>query len=365
MRTASLLCTLLFIAFTSIRGQNDVLFHSHDGEPFRIVLNNISPPTNYQANVHLKGIFDDTLFFKAEFENGKSFQSYAILLNKGDTARYKEFSYLIGTNGVKQNMVFLGMRDIGRTTEEIVPTAPVIDTSFKINNNLLGHYCELKEGKATYFNNIPSDKNCRGAMPDENIIFMNRLMRKAQTDDDRMSIAENTLLNNCVTTQQLEAVISHISYEIEKLKLIKLAYFNITDPTNCKNLKASFRLDASKRELDDFIAHSHQYKINRGGNCTVASSENMFNLLYQQLSVYSNDFERYHILKKQYTTLCYSLNQVKTILGLFLHDREKLDAAKLLYFYCTEQKEYLNVSVLFSYKISEQELKDFIEKQGN
>ena len=43
--------------------------------------------------------------------------------------------------------------------------------------------------------------------------------------------------------------------------------------------------------------------------------------------------------------------------------REKLDASKLLYYYCVDTQNYLNISDVFSYKLTESELKDFVEKQ--
>jgi hypothetical protein len=49
---------------------------------------------------------------------------------------------------------------------------------------------------------------------------------------------------------------------------------------------------------------------------------------------------------------------------LFIHDREKTEVAKLLYFYCPEKENYLSLLDLFSYNESKNTLRNFVEKQG-
>jgi hypothetical protein len=190
-------------------------------------------------------------------------------------------------------------------------------------------------------------------------------MSKAQIEEDKFTIAENTTRNNCVNVAQLNKMLIHITYEIEKIKLIKLSYYSLTDKSNVKNLDSTFKLESSKRELASFLKNADDYKIKTGINCIVPATEGELNQLYSDLSVYNNDTERLQYLKKKYVDYCYSANQVKLILGVFLHDREKLEAAKLLYVYSTEKDNFLIISDVFSYNTTAAELKEFVAKQKN
>jgi len=357
---------ILFCLFgLFITAQNDLGLLSIDGTVFKVYINDSAVNKTAEASVLMKGIRKDTLKIKVELDNKLTSVQTLYFLEQGKPAKNTEFDYIVEVKNNQLKLVYSGTKKIVKLPDPLVPVKPVVDTSAKYRNNVLGHYLELKNGNAIYFNNIPNAGACKNPMPQSYINYLKILMSKTQVEDDKFVIAENTTRNNCVSVSQLINILSYIEYEIEKLKLIKLSYFHITDLNNRKNLDSTFKLESSKRELLSFFSKAEEYKEKTGVACTVAAKENEISDLYAKLSIYNNDTEKFTVLKKTYADFCYSVNQVKLLTGLFIHDREKIDAAKLLYFYCTEKDNFLNIADVFSYNSSIADLKEFVAKQKN
>jgi hypothetical protein len=316
-----------------------------------------------EANISISDITKDTVNIKVEFNTGGSAEGVLYLLEKGKQVKNREFNYLLTKKDKKTIFAFTGTHSIIRLPEPLIPLKPVVDTSYKLRDNVLGHYCELKASRPSYFNNIPDNNECTAPMPEIYMNYVNLLLSRAQNDYDKYLVAQNTCQNNCVSVSQLNKILLHIPYEIEKLKLIKTVYFHIADRSAAKNLDSTMKLESSKKELGEFLKAAESGKVKTGANCLVASGEIEINSICNSLSVFSNDTERFEYLKKIYSTKCYSIVQVKLVLSQFIHDREKLDAAKMLYFYCTEKNNFTTIDNLFSYNSSIADLQDFVNKQ--
>ena len=357
---------LLFIfCATSFLSQNNLRLFSSDGSVFKVILKDKFINKTTEADVLIEGILADTLNLKLEFESGQRFGLTIYLLEKGKPTKQKEFDYRIELAKNKIKSEFTGVYDIIVLPNPLVPKKPIVDTSSKYKNTMLGHFCELKDGNPIYFNNMPKEGICLKAMPVEYTKFIELLMSKADVADDRFTIAENTCRNNCLTVDQLKILLTYIDYEIEKLKLVRIGYFSLVDPSNQQQLEKSFRFESSHTELNNFLKNTGNYKLKSSTNCVKASEQNEIEGFISKLVVYNNDAQRLDMFKKAYTDLCYSTEQVTMILQKFIHDREKLEVAKLLYFRCTQKNTFLNVTEIFSYNQSASELKDFVEKQQN
>lgn len=196
-------------------------------------------------------MMSDTLNLIIEFENKQSSPITIYLLDKGKKTRNKEYNYKI-MSGQPAKAIFTGMYDPVSLPDPIVPRKPVVDTSQQRNNNLLEHFCELKNGKPIYFNNMPVGEKCKTPMPAVYLGFADQLMKKAQSDEAKFRIVESVCLNNCLSTSQLVTLLNYIDYELEKLKLAKLAFPGLTDPGNLNELEKSFRFESSFQELKKF-----------------------------------------------------------------------------------------------------------------
>jgi len=358
-----ILAILFFTVAVYCAAQNNLRLFTGTGIPFTVYIGDSAVNKKPEVDVLLQKITKDTITVKIEFTNKLRTTSQIFLLEKGFPAKNKEFKYLVDIKNEKVRLTFMATEVIRPLPSPLVPEKPIIDTSYKINNNLLGHYCELKDGKPTYFNNLPKSGDCVKPMPALYMTYANYLIKKAQTEDDRYLVIENTCMNNCLSVSQLNQMLIHINYEIEKLKLVRFAYFHITDKENSGKLDSTFKLESSKKELQSFIKSSGEYKYSSGHSCAKASPAQDITALGEKLSVYSNDAERFIVFKKLYPDLCYSSEDIRQLLAKFIHDREKLDASKLLYHHCVDKENFLNIADVFSYNTSAAELKQFVEKQ--
>ncbi len=358
------LAILLVLFFTlGLSAQNAVSLTSIDGKPFKVILKDTAFNKQWEAHVLIEKIKSDTLRLEIECENKKKYPATLYLLDKGMPTRFKEFAYTLSTESSKLDLRYTGIYELVPLPNPLVPKKPIVDTSLKYRNSLLGHLCELKDGKPLYFNNLPKEGICKTAMPAEYLKHANLLMSKAQVQDEKYAITENICRNNCLSVSQFKTLLGYIDYEVEKLKLVRVGYFNLTDPENQKELEKSFRFESSVNELNLFLKNPEPYRIKSSAACSQASSQKEMEEYQAKFSAFTNDSQRLEFLKKTYTELCYSTEQVTSLLQKFIHDREKLEAAKLLYFKCAQRNDYLKVTEAFSYNQTASELKDFIDKQ--
>lgn len=358
---------LLFFSLCAnfLFGQNNVNLTSMNGKTFKVTSSGKTWNTIPQANLYMEKIVKDTFIVELEFANKKKITSTLYLLEQGMPCKNKEFNYKVDFNGVSLKLNFVGVYDIVPLPNPIVPKKPIVDSTPVLKKGIYEHFCEIKDDKPIYFNNIPKIGTCSLAMPESYMRYTALLIAKAEVQDQKFMVVETVCRNNCMSVGQLSSLLSYIDYEIEKLKLIRVAYSHLVDPANKKNLEKNFRFDSSVKALNDFLNNPEEIKQSSENKCTVAASDMLVARYVERLSSYGTDSERFEALKKGYTELCYSANQVTLILSKFIHDREKLDAAKLLYFNCVEKINYMSVAEVFAYNQTKSDLKDFIDKQTN
>lgn len=358
------LIALLILLLSVAKGQNSVRIFNPKGELFRLRAGDNYLNASPQAEVLVENVNGDTMKLRLEPEKQKSSDITLYLSEKGKPVSDMEFDYVVDFSHTLPRIIFTGMYERMLLPDPLVPPEPVIDTSFKINNNLLGHFCEVSDGRAVYFNNLPKNASCTVAMPAEYMNFVKLLMAEAQTDDNKYVIIEQACRNNCLSVAQLKTLLHYSNYEIERLKLLKIGYMNVTDSVNRKELETCFRFKSSVNELNSFFRSSSNTRLKPGNHCRQPSDSLHIQALCQKLSAFENDAQRYSVLRQSCEAYCYSLEQVAKVLGLFIHDREKLDAAKLLYFYSTDAGRYGELAPVFSYHETAGELRDFVSKQS-
>lgn len=356
MRFAFLLLLLNYFVAVS---QNNLNIISEE-QRISVSLNGSLVNKTPQAIVTISAIKHDTLNLRVEIENNGYFNQTIYLLNKKERTKHVEFNYLVNTG--KKTLSYLGNYELDKLINFSIPPKPIEDTSYKYSNNILEHFCEIKNDKPEYFNNKPNGP-CLKPMPDSYTGYAVVLISKAQTPDQKYNILESVFRNNCVTVKQTRFMLDFISFEVERLKLLKSAYPSIVDKNNLEQLSSSFKFDASKNELSMFLKENKNKKETIYEKCTVASNLSEVDQFIGLLSVCSNDGERTLLFNKQYNDFCVTTETAAKILNTFIHDREKLDSSKLLYFKCVDKQNYRMVGGVFSYKESESELLGFIEKQ--
>jgi hypothetical protein len=239
------------LVITFCYAQNSVRLMSADGTPFKVLQNGVVLNKNAEASLLIENLQNDTLHLMIEFENKQSLPITIYLLDKGNKTNNKEYNYQI-VNGQQLKAIYTGMYDPVDLPDPIVPQKPLVDTSHQHDNNLLEHFCELKNGKPVYFSNLPLDEKCKTPMPAGYLGFTDQLMKKARSDEAKFRIVEGVCRNNCVSVSQLVTLLNYIEYELEKLKLAKFAIQSLTDPDNLNVLEKSFRYESTFVELKKF-----------------------------------------------------------------------------------------------------------------
>lgn len=359
-----LLCFLLLLYTGSILSQNHLRILNTDGNTFSLYVEDSLMNTAPQNELFIKNINKDTIRVKTQITNENTASSYTIfLLSRGKKTSGHEFTYLLSNKSGKLKLNFSSEKEYKALPEPIVPPKPIVDTSKKYDNNVLGHFAEIKNAKTTWFNNFPNDGKCQLPMSQAYINYFKQLMLRTHTDEDRYVVADQTARNNCISVSQLNLLLSYIPFEIEKLKLVRSSFFHLTDPENKQLLDTSFKMESSKKVLQDFFLHSEEYRFNTGIKCEKASGENEIEDLVQKLILLSSDTEKLQLFKKTYTSYCFTTKHLVRILSTFIHDREKLELMKLSYHHCTDKENFKDLIDSFSYKSSQAEVIEFINKQ--
>jgi hypothetical protein len=94
--------------------------------------------------------------------------------------------------------------------------------------------------------------------------------------------------------------------------------------------------------------------------CTTAMSQANFNKMKE--SVESKPFSETKMSTAKVATknACLSVNQIKVIAKLFSMDEDKLAYAKYAYDYCVDKANYYQVSEVFSFSSTTDELNEFL-----
>lgn len=90
-------------------------------------------------------------------------------------------------------------------------------------------------------------------------IHLDQLTQKIKTndfDETKIKIIKSSLDKNCFNSIQLKGLLSLLSFEEDKINIIKLAYKKLVDPENIETVLAVLEFDSSKKEINDFIANS-------------------------------------------------------------------------------------------------------------
>jgi hypothetical protein len=350
---------ILFSLYFTLRAQNVLHVFSSSGQEFGLKVDsqmiNITPQVHVKSGVLMK----DTISIEIHFPYQTPFKTKVFLLVKKKSVKAMEFTYAIEKTKTSYRLKYIGRASLKKLPNPLVPEKPIEDTTWKINNNLLEHYCELKDGKPVYFNNLSEKKT----MPDSYVGHAVRIMIRMQLEDDKQHVIEQTTLKNYVSTSQLRKLLMGVPYELDKLKLIRAAYPNVMDKENLNILSELFTYESSKRELTDFLKSPDVFKAPTiMKECAIASEDKAISELVNKLRQTEDDKGRVYAIRKSSNQFCYSLEQMRNVLKTFIHDPEKLEATKLMYYYAVKKEEVVQVSNLFSYAETETELKKFLEQ---
>ena len=101
----------------------------------------------------------------------------------------------------------------------------------------------------------PAAAQCQYPMDGNSFRSAKQTVSQASFEDTKLSTAKAILSGNCVSSDQVVQLCQLFGFEDTKLKFAKFAYAKTTDQGNYFKVANVFSFDASKTELNDFIAN--------------------------------------------------------------------------------------------------------------
>jgi hypothetical protein len=355
---------LVFGILQFVRAQNNLIIFSSLDEKFRIQSAQLPVNDSMQHEIKVNGISDDTLWVKIITEKSQ-LNTTLFLLEKSEAVKNREFIYALERDrkngGLK--LVFISNYSMKPLPDPLLPPKPVIDTSYKWRNNVFGTLFELKNGKVFFYDNIKQITACEKAMPEDNMAHALKLLARTQVDSDKYKHCYEIVKNNCLNCSQLSQLLKALNFELDKIKLVKEAYPNVTDKENFKSLESFFRFESSKKEFKELAANTHSLTKKAPVNCYKPISDSLHKNLLDQLRMFDNDYHRVSHMREKAVTYCFTCHQFVQCLNVFLHDREKLELSKEFIYHLTDKENIPSLYTVFSYNESKSALKEYIQQQ--
>lgn len=358
-----LLFALFFITTIAV-SQNDLIIFSSNAGPFNVKINGMTTDAQMRQEFRINGLKKDTFDLVISTQNDNlSLNRTIYLLEKGRPVFNREFVYSLELNKEtkKLKLVFVDAFNAKPLPDPLLPEKPAEDTTYKWRNNVFGTLFELQEGRAIFYNNL-SKEGCKEGMSETNLNYGLAYIGRMKADFEKYDHAKEIVKNNCLTCAQLASLIKSLPYELDKLKLVKDAYVNLVDQKELKSVSTCFRFESSKKEFGDMVADPksmipQQNKI----VCTKAEKDSVVQQLALTIKLFSTDDEKFKFIKEKGSTFCYTSIQFKSVLQLFIHDREKLDLIKLFYNNITDKENLMILKDVLSYRESVVNLENIIK----
>lgn len=359
-----LLLALFF--FTTLNAQNKLIIYSSDAHLFKISCSALPIKDSLVHEFEAEIADLDTLNLDFTIDDGTKLKKAVYLLEKGVPVKNKEFIYSLefDLKTKKAELNFITSYTHKSLPWPLVPPKPVEDTTYKWRNNVYGNLFELKNGKVSFFFNLPKNGTCVIPMPEENVGYALKLIARTQINTEKYNYAREVLKSNCISCKQFSELMKGINFEIDKLKLFKEGYANITDKANVSSIEKEFKFESSKKEFKDVISNPANINAKNKISCSKAVHDSIPFALIKNLKLFTTDHEKFQYMKEKGSGLCFSTVQFKNILSAFIHDREKLDLTKQFYNNITDKENLSSLKEVFSYQETNANLMDFLKQQN-
>jgi hypothetical protein len=150
--------------------------------------------------------------------------------------------------------------------------------------------------------------------------------------------------------------------ELEKLKLAKKANNHLTDKVNEKSIVSVFKFKTMSEDYLSFLNQLTAEKNQKSLHCNTPVSESLFNDLYVQVIKGKYEHDKYDNAKKIVLQNCFTTSQIKKIVEIFSHDREKLELAKMAFPVAVDKENYKSMSDTFMFSENKNDFLNFISK---
>lgn len=212
------------------------------------------------------------------------------------------------------------------------------------------------------FQSYTGAKNCGFPISESIFAEIAQRIRSTNPFSLRLSVARQSVQNNCLSTAQLMRLVSLLP-EANRLELLRLSYEHIFDVGNLGAASQVFAIKSNQDQWQSFLAQNGvgAQPNTPGDLCEVPEKE--YNNIINTLRRESTSYNRFNLMKNIVSKYqCFSVEQVRGIVKLYNTDSFRLDSAKYLYDYTNpnERRQYFMVANEFSFSSSRTDLSNFL-----
>lgn len=206
---------------------------------------------------------------------------------------------------------------------------------------------------------VSTNLNCARAMP-LNVHNTLRNQVNMLSDDRQKASTILNATNQCMTTQQIIALISTIRDEnirLDVLKRLQPMVFDIENyPQAANTLSVNYR-----NQFLTFLQNPSQSMTPDPNPQSTEMAEIDFNSFLQALKKQSFEKDKDNFVKTYMKNAYLSTQQINQVLKHLSFDATKLDLAKFLFDRCVDKQNYFKVANELQFSSSKTELNDFIK----
>jgi hypothetical protein len=367
IKTTILIMNLLagFVVKAQLMDVNIVVLNT-EGKKFTLYVNDSVVNSQPEVNVKAFHINEGWCRLKAEFENDKIVANDSIKIKAIEKNNYKEITLTINQilkNGTKSaKFEFLTIGDASGPQKPVVPEIPVY-LSKLTENAVFGNLYQIKDKKPDFFKNFDSaSAKCQTVLTDKDVEHFLFLISQTNDFSNRALFTQKTVLHNCYSSSQLIKILNTMDIELEKLKLAKKANNHLTDKVNEKSIVSVFKFKTMSEDYLSFLNQLTAEKNQKSLHCNTPVSESLFNDLYVQVIKGKYEHDKYDNAKKIVLQNCFTTSQIKKIVEIFSHDREKLELAKMAFPVAVDKENYKSMSDSFMFSENKNDFLNFISK---
>ena len=357
---------LFFFCVNSVCSQvlnNNLVIVSENGKRFILYVNDEKINNEPQADVKAFNISEGWCRLKAEFENDNIVISDSIRIKAFEKNNNKEITYSIKQNNNKSGKFsFVSIGELSGPKTPRVAEAP-IDKGPVIDNTVYGNLYKAVQNKPVFFKNYnDSLKSCTVQLNDKDIKIAVNLVTKTNDFQNKYNYVELTVDLNCYTTSQLIQLLNLLDIEMDKLKLVKRSYSHIKDKDNAKKITEIFKFKSMKEEYDYFLKEVGNAEHQKNLHCAVAISDETLKGIIEAIKKAPYENDKIKVAKEKVVNNCFNTQQIEKLLGIFNHDREKMDLAKSAYAVTVDKENYKILVENFEFNENKKEFLQFISK---
>jgi len=358
---------LIYILFygLSVHSQNNSLvIFSASGNPFYLSVNNEQINKNAESNVKVFDLAMGWNFIEIKIPGIIKEHRLKDSILLGDNSKFlkKEFTYALVEKGEKLELEFKSVSENSGPKKPIIAIAPK-DLTPLYDNSVYGNLYKAVKSQAVFTENYDeTTASCKIELTDKDIEYAVKLINNSRSESDKPGTLGKIIKVNCFKTYQVKQLLELLSIDIDRLVYAKQAYTHVTDKENAITLVSVFKYQTMKESYTAFIKEQENVLKQKNLKCTEPVNSTQFEKLFSKIKNSGYEYEKVSTAKKLLVDQCISTSQIKILLELFTHDRERLEFVENAYNVLTDKENAKSLVDEFQFTETKTEFLNYISK---